>query len=138
MACCRLTPAVRRVNARTRLVNRASACGAIRRRGSASLVTLKPRNLRASGRATDALGGVDLQLETAGQELLDAGHDPPELVEGPPPAGSAHRSGSAHRYCSRRPPGSRFACPEDRLRGRRGGPGAIFRWPALPASGSTA
>src|SRR5271168_3175546 len=51
MACFRLTPTVRRVRACPRLVNRASACGAIRRRGSASPVKLKPRNLRA-GRAT--------------------------------------------------------------------------------------
>src|SRR6267142_6827662 len=52
MACFRLTPAVRRVSARTRLTSRASACGAIRRRGSAALVKLKPRNVRAAGRAT--------------------------------------------------------------------------------------
>jgi hypothetical protein len=42
-------PAVRRVSARIRLANRASACGAIRRRGSASSVKLKPRNSRAAG-----------------------------------------------------------------------------------------
>ena len=52
MARSRLTPGVRRVSARTRLVNRASACGAMRRRGAVSLVKLKPRNLRALGRAT--------------------------------------------------------------------------------------
>src|SRR6266481_730371 len=60
MACFRLTPAVRGVSARTRLTSRASACGAIRRRGS------RYRALRA----------VDLQLEAPGQKAFDARHDP--------------------------------------------------------------
>jgi hypothetical protein len=53
---------VRRVSCRTRLANRTSACGAIRRRGTVSLVKLKPRNLRALGRATALLAALTFSL----------------------------------------------------------------------------
>jgi hypothetical protein len=62
MVCSRFLPGWRRINCRTRLANRASACGAMRRRGAVSLVKLKPRNLRALGRATALLTVLTLSL----------------------------------------------------------------------------
>ena len=47
---------VRRFSSRMRSLNRASACGATRRRGGAlPVVKLKPRNLRRDGRSTALL-----------------------------------------------------------------------------------
>src|SRR6516164_9017262 len=65
-----LTPGMRRVSARTRLVYRASACGAMRRRLAGEAEAEEFARTGARDRA------VDLQLQAAGQELLGAGHDP--------------------------------------------------------------
>src|SRR6516225_5291735 len=56
MICVRLRPRVRRVSSRTLVLKRATACGAMRRRGASfPPVKLKPRNLRTLGLATALL-----------------------------------------------------------------------------------
>src|SRR6267143_4032971 len=75
MACVRLTPAVRRVSARTRLTSRASA-----RRDPTSRFGFageaEAEKLARRGARYRALRAVDLQLEAPGQKAFDARHDP--------------------------------------------------------------
>src|SRR6267143_2671109 len=74
MACVRLTPAVRRVSARTRLTSRASA-----RRDPTSRFGFageaEAEKLARRGARYRALRAVDLQLEAPGQKAFDARHD---------------------------------------------------------------
>ena len=54
--------AVRRVSSRTLALKRASACGAMQRRGCSPYVKLKPRNLRTLGLATALLALLTFSL----------------------------------------------------------------------------
>src|SRR6266487_1990367 len=60
--CARLLPRVRRVSSLIRPRNRATAWGAMRRRGRFPYVKLKPRNLRVLGRATALLALLTFSL----------------------------------------------------------------------------
>ena len=57
-------------------MNRASACGAMRRRGSLPAREAEAQELAHARLGHRALGLVDLELETLGQEPLDARHHP--------------------------------------------------------------
>jgi hypothetical protein len=65
---------VRRVSSRILALKRASAAGAMRRRGSFPLVKLKPRNLRTLGLAIALLALLTFSLRRLARNLSTSGH----------------------------------------------------------------